>query len=374
MSKRDYYEVLGVSKSASADEIKRAYRKLARQYHPDVNQDDATAAEKFKEVTEANEVLSDSQKRARYDQFGHTDPSAGFGGGGGAQDFGGFGDIFDMFFGGGGRSRGPQRGNDLQYNLQVEFREAAFGVTKEIEIPRSEECQTCKGSGAKAGHSPETCSTCRGTGTMESVVNTPLGRMVNRRTCSACGGDGRVIKHPCETCRGAGRMKTRKKIEVSVPSGVDTGNRIRITGAGEMGDRGAPSGDLYIVIHVKEDPFFHREGDDLYCEIPISFVQAALGDEIEVKTLDETVALKIPEGSQTGTVFRLRGKGMPRLQSSSRGDQHVRIRVVTPRKLSEEQKELLRKLGSELGVDTQGQQKTIFEKVRDGVKDAFHWE
>ncbi|MDB5083864.1 MAG: molecular chaperone DnaJ [Bacilli bacterium] len=379
MSKRDYYEVLGVGKSASADEVKRAYRKLARQFHPDVNKDDPSAAEKFKEVSEAYEVLSDQDKRSRYDQFGHADPTAGFNGGGGAgfQDFGGgFGDIFDMFFGGGGggRARGPQRGSDLQYNLQIEFSEAAFGVEKEIEIPRSEECQTCHGSGSKPGHSPETCSVCRGTGTQESVVNTPLGRMVNRRTCSACGGDGKRITQPCEKCSGAGRIKTRKKIEVNIPPGVDTGNRIRVSGGGEAGDRGAPPGDLYIVIHVKEDKFFHRDGDDLFCEVPISFVQAALGDEIHVRTLDETVSLRIPEGTQTGTVFRLRGKGMPRLQSSSRGDQHVRIQIVTPRTLTDEQKELLRKLGRELGIEAHEQQRSFFEKVKDGVKDALNWD
>jgi molecular chaperone DnaJ len=376
LSKRDYYEVLGVSKNATEDEIKKAYRKLARQYHPDVNKDDPNAEEKFKEVTEAYEVLSDSEKRARYDQFGHADPGAGFGGfgGGGGADFGGFGDIFDMFFGGGGRQRGPRKGADLQYNLQIEFEEAAKGVEKEIEIPRTEECPTCHGSGAKPGTHPETCSVCRGTGAQEQVINTPLGRMVNRRPCQACGGDGKIIKDPCTQCRGNGTIKVRKRISVKIPAGVDTGNRIRISGAGEAGDKGAPPGDLYVVIYVREHRFFDRDGDDIFCRVPISFVQAALGDEIEVETLDGKVKLRIPEGTQTGTSFRLRGKGMPRLHSNYRGDQHVRVVVITPTDLNDRQRELLRQLGEEIGVKPTEQHKTFFEKVKDAAKDALNWD
>lgn len=377
MSKRDYYEVLGVSKGAAEDEIKKAYRKLARQYHPDINKDDPNAEVKFKEVTEAYEVLSDTDKRVRYDQFGHADPGAGFGGGaGGFGDFGGFGDIFDMFFGGGGggRQRGPRRGADLQYNLQIEFAEAAKGIEKEIEIPRTEECSTCHGSGAKAGTHAETCTVCKGSGTQEQVLNTPLGRMVNRRPCQACGGDGKIIKNPCSTCRGTGTIKVRKKISVNVPAGVDTGNRIRVSGAGELGDKGAPPGDLYIVIYVKEDDFFERDGDDIHCRIPISIVQAALGDEIEVPTLDGKVNLRIPEGTQTGTSFRLRGKGMPRVNSSYRGDQHVRVVIVTPTELSDTQRDLLRQLGDEIGVKPSEQNRTFFEKVKDAAKDALNWE
>lgn len=375
MSKRDYYEVLGVNRNATEDEIKKAYRKLARKYHPDVNRDDPEAEEKFKEVNEAYEVLSDKEKRARYDQFGHADPGAGFGGGtGDFGDFGGFGDIFDMFFGGGGRQRGPRRGADLQYNLQIGFEEAAKGAEKEIEIPRTEECPTCHGSGAKPGTHPETCSVCRGTGMQEQVISTPLGRMVNRRPCQACGGDGKIIREPCAQCRGAGTIRVRKKIHVKIPAGVDTGNRIRISGAGEAGDKGAPPGDLYIVVYVREHEFFERDGDDLHCRVPISFVQAALGDEIEVRTLDGKVKLRIPEGTQTGTSFRLRGKGMPRLNSTYRGDLHVRVVVVTPTDLTEKQRELLRQLGEELGIKPNEQHKTFFEKVKDAAKDALNWD
>ncbi|BCJ88606.1 molecular chaperone DnaJ [Effusibacillus dendaii] len=378
MSKRDFYEVLGVSKNASEDEIKKAYRKLARKYHPDVNKDDPSAEAKFKEVTEAYEVLSDQEKRARYDQFGHADPGAGFGGGAGAGGFGdfggGFGDIFDMFFGGGGRQRGPRRGADLQYNLQISLEDAFRGIERELDIPRTEECPTCHGSGAKPGTHPQTCSVCRGTGMQEQVVNTPLGRMVNRRPCTACGGDGQIIKDPCNECRGEGKVKVRKRINVKIPAGVDTGNRIRISGGGEAGDKGAPPGDLYIVIYVQEHEFFERDGDDLFCRVPISFVQAALGDEIEVQTLDGKVKLRIPEGTQTGTSFRLRGKGMPQLNSSRHGDQHVRVVVLTPTDLTEKQKDLLRQLGDEIGVKPNEQQKTFFEKVKDAAKDALNWD
>jgi molecular chaperone DnaJ len=377
VSKRDYYEVLGVSRTASTDEIKKAYRKLARKYHPDVNKDDPQAEEKFKEITEAYEVLSDNEKRARYDQFGHEDPgAAGFGGQGfsGFGDFGGFGDIFDMFFGGGGRPRGPRQGADLQYNLQLDFKEAAFGVEKELEVPRMEECQTCHGTGSKPGFSPETCKICRGTGVQEQIINTPLGRMVNRRTCQACGGDGKRITHPCSECHGAGQVRVRRKIHVKIPAGVDTGNRIRIPGAGEAGEKGAKPGDLYVIVHVREHEFFRREGQDVYCEVPISFVQAALGDEIEVETLDGRARLRIPEGTQSGTLFRLRGRGIPFVHSDRRGDQHVRVNVITPRQLTEKQKELLRQLGKELGVNPQEQTRSFFERVRDGVKDAFNWD
>lgn len=377
MSKRDYYEVLGVDKNSSEDEIKKAYRRLARKYHPDVNKDDPTAEAKFKEAAEAYEVLSDKEKRARYDQFGHADPGAGFGGGnGGYGDFGGgFGDIFDMFFGGGGgRQRGPRRGNDLQYNLQIEFEDAAKGVEKEIEIPKTEECPTCHGSGAKPGTHPQTCTACKGTGSQERVINTPLGRMVNRSTCQVCGGSGQIIKDPCTRCHGDGKIKVRKKINVKIPAGVDTGNQIRISGAGESGDKGAPPGDLYIVVYVKEHRFFERDGDDIFCRVPISFVQAALGDEIEVDTLDGKIILRIPEGTQTGTSFRLRGKGMPRVNTTRRGDQHVRVIVYTPTELTDKQRDLLRQLGEEIGVNPHEQQRSFFEKVKDAAKDALNWE
>jgi molecular chaperone DnaJ len=366
VSKRDYYEVLGVSRDASPDELKKAYRKLARQYHPDINKDDPSAAEKFKEINEAYEVLSDSEKRARYDQFGHADPNAFGGGGPGGGGFGDFGDIFDMFFGGGRRQHnGPQRGNDLQYQLQIDFKEAAFGVEKQIEIARYEECDTCHGSGAKPGSQVTTCPTCRGTGQQEQVVSTPLGRMVNRTTCRTCGGRGKKIEQRCGTCHGEGKVRKRRKIDIKIPAGVDTGNRIRVNGAGELGVRGGPPGDLYVVLVVRDHEFFEREGADVYCEVPLTFVQAALGDEIEVPTIDGRAKLRIPEGTQTGTVFRLRGQGIPVLNRSHlRGDQHVRVTVVTPTKLTEKQKDLLRDLAATMGEETHEQQRSLFDRLK----------
>ncbi len=370
MDKRDYYEVLGVSQSASQDEIKKAYRALARKLHPDVNKDDPKAAEKFKEVSEAYEVLSDSDKRAQYDRFGHQDPSqgAGFGGFGGFQggDFGGINDIFDMFFGGGtGRTRGPQRGADLEYTLTIDFKDAAFGLKKEIEIPRTETCDTCSGSGAKPGTKVETCNTCHGSGVQEYVTNTPLGRMVNRRTCPTCQGTGKKIATPCSECRGSGVVRKRTKIEVNVPPGVDTGTRMRITGAGEAGDHGAPTGDLYIVIRVNKHDFFERNGNDVYCEIPITFVQAALGDEITVPTLYGREILRIPGGTQTGTLFYLRQKGMPKLGNGvAKGDQQVRVIVQTPTRLTDKQKGLFRELSREFGEEAHEQSRTFFERVK----------
>ncbi|KXG43169.1 molecular chaperone DnaJ [Tepidibacillus infernus] len=368
MSKRDYYEVLGVSKNASNEEIKKAYRKLARQYHPDVNKS-PDAETKFKEVKEAYDVLSDAQKRSRYDQFGHEDPTAGFGGSGfGGADFGDFGDIFDMFFGGGGRRtrnpNAPRRGADLQYSMTLEFKEAVFGKETDITIPREEQCDTCHGTGAKPGTKIETCSVCKGTGQQEVVQNTPFGRIVNRRVCNACHGQGKIITEKCTDCHGSGRVKKRKTIHVKVPAGVDDGSQLRVSGEGEPGVNGGPSGDLFIVLHVKAHDFFERDGDDIYCEVPITFTQAALGDEIEVPTLDGRVKLKIPEGTQTGTNFRLRGKGVPRLRYSGRGDQHVKVVVVTPTKLTTEQKDLLRQLGNLSGEETHEQQKSFFERMK----------
>ncbi|MBX5436460.1 MAG: molecular chaperone DnaJ [Alicyclobacillaceae bacterium] len=370
MSKRDYYEVLGVSRDAGQDEIKRAYRKLARQYHPDVNKDDPNAAEKFKEITEAYEVLSDPEKRARYDQFGHADPGAGMGGPGGMggfegfSDFGGFGDIFDMFFGG-GRPRGPQRGRDLEYELEVDFEDAAFGVEEEIQIPRLETCANCGGSGSAPGTRPERCRSCNGTGEQQSVVNTPFGRMINRRVCTACRGRGQVITRPCPECHGQGRKRVRRSVKIRVPAGVDTGTRLRIPGAGESSPDGGQPGDLHIVIRVRPHDIFERDGIHVNVDVPLTFVQAALGDEIEVPTLDGSVKLRIPEGTQTGTKFRLRGKGIPKLGAPhQRGDQHVRVHVITPTHLTERQKELLRELGRELGQHTQEQSRTFIERMK----------
>ncbi|XEC96796.1 molecular chaperone DnaJ [Paenibacillus tarimensis] len=364
--KQDYYEVLGVGKDASDDDIKKAYRKLARQYHPDVNKA-ADAEQKFKEVKEAYDVLSDDQKRATYDRYGHVDPNQGFGGGGaGAGDFGGFGDIFDMFFGGGGRRdpNAPQRGNDLQYTMTIEFKEAVFGKETDIQIPRTETCDDCHGSGAKPGTKPETCTVCRGTGQQEVVQNTPFGRIVNRRACSNCSGTGKVIKERCSNCHGSGKLKKQRKIHVRIPAGVDEGAQIRLSGEGESGQRGGPPGDLYIVIRVKPHDFFERDGDDIYCEVPLTFAQAALGDEIEIPTLTEKVKLKIPTGTQTGTYFRLKGKGVPRLRGYGQGDQHVKVTVVTPTKLNEEQKELLRQFSGMGSAASQEHHETIFEKMK----------
>ncbi|MCC3372774.1 molecular chaperone DnaJ [Cohnella sp. REN36] len=369
--KKDFYETLGVGRNASADEVKKAYRNLARKYHPDVNKE-PDAEEKFKEVKEAYDVLSDDQKRARYDQYGHEDPMAGFGGGAGGQgDFGGFGDIFDMFFGGGGGGRrdpnAPQRGNDLQYTMTIEFKEAVFGKETDITIPRTESCDHCHGSGAKPGTKVENCSTCRGTGQQEVAQNTPFGRIVNRRPCATCGGRGKIIRERCNVCGGSGQVKKQRKIHVKIPAGVDDGSQLRVSGEGEGGQRGGPPGDLYIVLRVKAHDFFERDGDDIYCEVPLTFTQAALGDEIEIPTLNEKVKLKIPAGTQTGTYFRLKGKGVPKLRGYGQGDQHVKVTIVTPTNLSDEQKDLLRDFGAKSGESTHEQHQSIFERMKKAI-------
>lgn len=368
MSKRDYYEVLGVSKDANADEIKKAYRKLARQYHPDVNKA-ADAEDKFKEAKEAYDVLGDDQKRATYDRYGHVDPQQGMGGGFGGADFGGFGDIFDMFFGGGGQRNpnAPQRGSDLQYTMTVEFKEAIFGKEMDIQIPRTETCDRCNGSGAKPGTKPDTCSVCHGSGQQEVVQNTAFGRIVNRRVCSACNGQGKIIRERCSNCHGAGKVKKQRTIHVKIPAGVDDGAQLRVSGEGEAGSRGGPPGDLYVVIRVKPHEFFEREGDDIYCEVPITFAQAALGDEIEIPTLTEKVRLKIPAGTQTDTYFRLKNKGVPHLRGFGQGDQHVKVVVVTPTDLSDEQKDLLRQFSKLSGEHTHGQNMSLFERMKKAV-------
>ncbi|MBB5173950.1 molecular chaperone DnaJ [Texcoconibacillus texcoconensis] len=371
MSKRDYYEVLGVGEGASESEIKKAYRKLARQYHPDVN-DSPDAEDKFKEVQEAYETLSDSQKRAHYDRFGHADPNQGFGGGGaGAGDFGGFSDIFDMFFGGGGRRdpNAPRQGADMQYTMGLEFEEAIFGKETDIEIPREEDCDTCDGSGAKPGTSPDTCSHCGGSGQLNIEQNTPFGRVVNRRVCQHCHGTGQFIQDKCRTCGGAGKVRRRKTIHVSIPAGIDNGQQIRVSGQGEPGVNGGPPGDLFVVINVKPHEFFERHGDDIFCEMPITFAQATLGDDIEVPTLEGKVRLKVPAGTQTGTNFRLRGKGAPNVRGAGKGDQHVQLRVITPKKLTDRQKELLREFSEIEGNEVPDEQnKNFFEKVKRAFK------
>ncbi len=374
MDKRDYYEVLGVSRNATSDEIKKAYRKLARKYHPDANPGDKDAEAKFKEISEAYVVLSDPEKRAGYDRFGHAGADGqGFGGFEGFGDFGGLGDIFEMFFGGGGRTRrrtGPERGQDIRTDMEISLEEAAFGLEREVKVPRVETCGTCGGSGAAAGSKPKTCLACAGTGQVQFTQSTPFGRIVQSRTCDRCRGTGQVIEKPCPTCRGAGSVRKTRSIKVKVPPGVDNGSRLRLAGEGEAGTRGGPPGDLYVYIHVKQHKLFRREGDDLICEIPLSFVQAALGDEIDVPTLEGKEKLKIPEGTQPGTVFRIRGKGVPHLNGFGRGDQHVRVKVIIPGKLSEKQKELLRefaRLGDGEPVQGRGQagDKSFFEKMKD---------
>ncbi len=373
MSKRDYYEVLGVSKSASKDEIKKAYRKLSKQYHPDINKAD-DAADKFKEIKEAYEVLSDDQKKAHYDQFGHTDPNQGFGGGGGFDGGFGFEDIFETFFGGqgGGRRRrdpnAPRQGADLQYTMTLSFEEAAFGKETTIEIPVEETCDTCSGTGAKPGTKVETCSQCRGSGQESVEQNTPFGRIVNRRTCSKCNGSGKSIPNKCTTCHGAGRVKKRNKIKVNIPAGVDEGQQLRVAGKGEAGVNGGPAGDLYVVFHVRRHEFFERDGDDVYCEMPITFAQAALGDEVEVPTLHGKVKLKVPAGTQTGTNFRLKGKGIANVRGYGQGDQHIKIRVVTPTKLTEKQKQLIREFAETSGQAPDEQEDGFFAKVKRVLK------
>ncbi|MEN0666868.1 molecular chaperone DnaJ [Caldifermentibacillus hisashii] len=376
MAKRDYYEILGVSKDASKDEIKRAYRKLSKQYHPDINKEPG-ADEKFKEISEAYEVLSDDTKRAQYDQFGHAGANQdfdGFGGFGGFSDagFGGFEDILNTFFGGGSTRRSnpnaPRQGADLQYTMTLTFEEAVFGKETDIEIPREEQCSTCHGSGAKPGTHPEECPYCHGSGQISTEQNTPFGRIVNRRVCHHCGGTGQVIKHKCPTCHGTGKVKKRKKIHIKIPAGIDNGQQLRVAGKGEPGINGGPNGDLYIIFQVKEHEFFERDSDDIYCEMPISFVQAALGDEIEVPTLYGKVKLKIPAGTQTNTKFRLRGKGVKSVRSTTPGDQHVIVRIVTPTKLTEKQKQLLREFAEISGKTPDEQTDTFFEKVKRAFK------
>ncbi len=379
MAKRDLYEVLGVSKGASDEEIKKAYRKLSKKFHPDINKE-AGAEDKFKEVAEAYEVLSSADKRAAYDQYGHasTDPNFGAGGGGyggggfgGGFGGGGFEDIFESFFGGGGRSQNPnapRQGDDLQYTVNLEFEEAIFGKETTISYNREEECKTCQGSGAKPGTHPVTCSKCHGTGSLNVERNTPLGRVMTRQTCDVCHGTGQEIKEPCPTCYGSGHTKDKHTVKVTVPAGVEDGNQMRLNGQGEAGKNGGPYGDLYVVFRVKASNQFERNGSEIYYELPINFVQASLGDEVEVPTVHGKVKLKIPAGTQTGTNFRLRGKGAPKLRGTGTGDQHVKIKLITPKNLSKEQMDLLRQFAKASGMEVEEQDGSIFDKVKDAFK------
>ena len=372
--KRDYYEVLGIQKGASEDEIKKAYKKLARKYHPDMNPGDKEAEEKFKEVNEANEVLSDPEKKARYDQFGFAgvDPNYGAGAGGGAYgggfDFGDLGDIFGSFFGGGfggGQRRNPnapQRGESIRASVSVSFTEAAFGCEKSVTLERSEQCPTCKGNGCAPGTTPEICPDCHGTGTVQTRRQTPMGVFASNGPCRKCGGTGRLIHQPCPNCRGTGAVRKRKTIKVNIPAGIDHGQTISLRGQGNAGKNGGPAGDLLITVMVQPHELFHRDGVDVFCEAPITFAQAVLGAELEIPTIDGKVKYSIPEGTQTGTVFRLKGKGIPVLNGRGRGDQYVTVTIETPRNLNKEQKEARLRFSETLGESNYEKRKSFFKK------------
>ncbi|TXH63526.1 MAG: molecular chaperone DnaJ [Tolumonas sp.] len=371
MAKRDYYEILGVERSADEREIKKAYKRLAMKFHPDRNPDNPEAEEKFKEAKEAYEILTDAQKRAAYDKFGHAgvDPNqAGPGGFGGGADFGDvFGDIFGDIFGGGRRSQRAARGADLRYNMELTLEEAVRGVSKEIKVPTLVECDECHGSGARSGTSAQTCPTCHGSG----QVQMRQGFFAVTQTCPHCHGKGKIVTDPCRKCHGDGRVQKTKTLSVKIPAGVDTGDRIRLAGEGEAGDFGAPAGDLYVQVHVKEHPIFVRDGNNLFCEIPISFTTAALGGEVAVPTLDGKVMLKIPGETQTGRMFRLRGKGVRSLRSGAEGDLLCKAVVETPVKLSDEQKELLKQLEDSLNGSGMKTHKPKAEGFFEGVKRFF---
>ena len=368
----DYYDLLGVQRGADENEIKRAYRQLARKHHPDVAEDKANAENTFKSINEAYEVLSDPQKRANYDRFGHAgangqgDFAGGFGGEG-------FGDIFDMFFGGargGGqtqRRNGPARGSDLRYDIEITLGEAFSGTSREISFNHLASCATCKGSGAEPGTLISACDRCSGTGTMRQVRQTPLGQFVTQSTCSKCGGDGQMIPSPCHICRGRGRVETEKSLNVKIPAGVDDGSRIRITGSGEAGMRGGPDGDLYVYLSVHRHERFRRDGLDVYVDMPVSFAQAALGGEIVVPSLDGDVPLTLQAGTQSSSTYRLRGRGMPSVRGTSRGDELVTVHVVVPTKLSKRERELLDAFARENG-DRIDDEKSFFDRVKEAFK------
>lgn len=365
MDKRDYYEVLGVAREADGQAIKSAYRKLAHQFHPDKKPGDKEAEERFKEASEAYAVLSDPDKRARYDRYGHVNGGQGgpgdfpFGGGASINDI--FGDLFGEMFGQQRRPRTRHRGADLRYHLEIAFEEAAFGTTARITIPRPRTCATCKGSGAKAGTGPRTCPTCGGAG----EIRLTQGFFSIARTCHHCNGAGRVVVDKCPDCAGQGAVREQATVEVKVPPGVDTGTRLKLSGEGEPAPGGGSPGDLYVVVQVREHPIFTREDTEILCELPISFVQAALGGQVDVPTLDGPTKLKIPGGTQSGKVFRLKGKGVPSLSGTGRGDQHVRVAVETPTHLTREQRELLERFAEISGEDTHPQSKSFWHKVSD---------
>lgn len=372
--KKDYYEVLGVSKGASDEELKKAFRKEAKKYHPDLHPGDKEAEAKFKEINEAYEVLSNPEKRQRYDQFGHAGVDPNFGAGTGGSYSGGFGDFGDIFsdlfgggfgFGGGNRRNGPKRGNDVRQVVNVAFEEAAFGCKKKINITKMENCPTCGGTGARKGSSPETCQYCHGTGQIKTQQRTILGYVTNVTTCTHCNGTGKIIKDPCRDCRGTGKVRNTRTIEINIPAGIDDGQTMQLSGQGEPGERGGPSGDLLITVRVRRHEIFERRDNDVYLEMPISFVQAALGATLTVPTLDGVVEYDIPEGTQSGTRFRLRGKGIPFIRGKGRGDQYVTVTVEVPKNLSSKQKELLKEFDEDKNYK---QKKSFAEKMKDFLK------
>lgn len=383
--KRDYYEVLGVSKTATDDELKKAFRKLAKQYHPDLHPDDKEAEAKFKEVNEAYEVLSDKDKRAKYDQFGFAgvDPNYGAGQGGGyggytsyGGGFGDMGDIFESFFGGGfggGSSRSnvnaPRRGQDIRISATISFMEACMGVKKTVRFTHYEKCSDCGGSGAKAGTHAETCPDCRGTGTIRVNQRTPLGVFQTTKTCDRCAGKGKIIRDVCPECQGQGRVRKTLTKEIEIPAGIDDGQTLKVTGAGDCGLNGGQNGDLNVKISVKPDEIFEREGYDIYTEIPISYAQATLGDDIVVPTIDGKVKYTVPAGTQTGTVFRLKNKGVKRLYRTDRGDHYVTVKVEVPRNLTKKQSELLKAFDDSLDEKNMADKKSFFEKMKDYFTD-----
>ena len=378
-NKRDYYEVLGVSKGASEDELKKAFRKLAKQYHPDLHPGDKEAEEKFKEVNEAYEVLSDADKRARYDQFGHAGVDPSYGGGAGAGGFGGFGDMGDIFdsifggfggFGGGRRANpnAPRRGEDVKASVIIDFMEACKGKSVNIKVNRAEKCTACGGSGAEAGSSPKTCPDCNGTGSVRITQRTPFGNIAQTTTCNRCRGKGKIVDNPCRVCGGVGRVRSTVEKTVDVPAGIDDGQTLRVSGEGNGGYNGGPNGDLHINVTVRPDPLFERDGYDVWTDIPLTYTQATLGDEITVPTVDGKVTYKVPEGTQTGTVFRLRGKGIKKINRPDHGDHYVRVNIEVPKNLTKEQKVKLKEFEQSLSDKNYEKRSTFFDKLKKKFK------